>query len=202
MTWCRAAILAAVLALAGCRESEPRLMSLSFSSYAASPAVLLDFEVNGVTSGLFPTVVAGEADSGEYRAGGGVYGLDYPADGSGSIRLQAEWVELFTQRAWRAEITVPLAGFSRETTFDQGDTLRLMPVFGPNGLMLITSDPVSASADDIRQVDVARVCGSRLPEADFDYTADPTALPQLSELLAFDYPAVAAPECPAPEAGP
>lgn len=198
MTGVRVAILAVVLALAGCREGEPRLMSLSFSSHTASPAVLLDFQVNGVTSGIFPTVVAGEADNDEHRAGGGVYGLDYPAGGSGSIRLEAEWVELFTQRGWRAEVTIPLAGFSRETTFDRGDTLLLMPVFGPNGLMLVTSDPIPTSAGDIRQVDVAQVCGSRLPEADFDYTADPSALAQLSELLAFDFPAVAASNCPDP----
>jgi hypothetical protein len=199
MTALRLALPVMLLALAGCQETEPRLMTLSFSSYGATPAVVLDFQVNGVSAGIFPTVVAGEADGDGRRAGSGSYGLDYPAGGSGTVTLRAEWVELFTQRAWRSEITAPLSEFSRETTFDRGDTLLLMPVFGPNGLMLVTSDPIPTTATDDRRVDVAQTCGTRLPEADFDYTANPSALPQLGELLDFDYPEVAAPACPDPE---
>ena len=186
--------LSLALALAGCREGEPRSLTLGFDSYGAAPVVVTFFQINGADTGLVPTVVAGMADDGNPRFASATYGGDYPRGDGGVVRVEARWVELLTSRAYAAEVSAPLDAFDRRDP----DTLYIVPVFGPNGLLLVTSDPITDSATDFTLNDVTRACGSRMAEADTDYAADPTALARLQEIMALDFPVVTDPECPDP----
>jgi hypothetical protein len=186
------AALALMTGLVACQDSsaEPAGLVLSFGSYDASPVVLLDVSVNGVAMAKSP-VVAERSDTETPRTTGS-YLLDFPPTVlAGDVVVSVSWVELFTQKAWQAEVTAPLSALVRDAGTD---SVRIGPVFGPNGLMILTSDPIPTSATDIPLVDVARMCGSRLPGADFDYTVDPGEL-GITDLLQFTFPPVTTPEC-------
>ncbi len=188
--------LLVALALAACKEGrDPERLDLNFGSFEASPAILLDFRINGKTLGHFPTVESSRADTETPRGNGGA-SLSYPpGDPPGRITITAEWVELFTHKAWRAEFDLRTADFTWHEVLDQ---IRVTPVFGPNGLIIIASDPIPKSADVVTK-DIARLCGTRAPEADFDFARRPDQIAQLPELLEFDFPPVTDPECPYPE---
>jgi hypothetical protein len=193
------AVLAALALLGGCREAEPARMSLSFGSYAASPAILLSAQVNGRSGPWQGMLVASRADQASPR-GGGIVATDYPpAAEPGQVVVAMEWVEVFTGKAWAAELRAPVAALDRLAALD---SVTLTPIIGPNGLLVLGSDPVPATADAVRPVDVARICGHRLPPRDSDYTRTPGAVAGLPELLARPRPSptdTAAPafECPA-----
>lgn len=188
----RHAILVAALALASCVD-EPRNLRLGFNSYWASPVVLTEVLLNGQPVGFMPEVVAGRADNGEPRFPGGIYSIDYPP-GNGEVRVKASWVELLTRRAYAAEVSAPLDAFRR----DEPDSIYIVPIFGPNGLLILMSDPHARSETDFDTNDVAQVCGTRTPEADTDFAARRNDYAGLEEALASDYPPVGAPVCPDP----
>lgn len=188
----RRAVPLAALALASCVD-EPRNMTLGFNSYWASPVVLTEVLLNGQPVGFMPEVVAGAADNGEPRFPGGTYAVDYPT-GGGKVQVEARWVELLTDRAYAAEVSAPVGEFRR----DEPDTIYIVPIFGPNGLLILMSDPYPRSATDFDTKDVAQVCGARTPEADTDFAARRNEFAGLEDALASDYPPVTAPVCPDP----
>lgn len=190
--WLAASVAAFALLACQGNAGDPRSLLLEYGTYAASPVVLLDVQINGQPVPMSPVIFT-LADQETPRASYSHLLSFPPAPAPGTVTVSVTWVELLTDQAWQAEVTAPLAAFDRDTTIDQ---IRMAPVFGPNGLMILISDPVPTSATNIPQVDVARVCGTRQPAADFDYTADPGEL-GLTELLQFDFPAVTSPECPA-----
>ena len=106
-------------------------------------------------------------------------------DANGTLQIEAVWVELLTHEAFRAEIVVPVLELQRSAS----NFAEMKPVFGPDGLMLITSDPLPETAVSTLIHDVGRVCGTRIPELDQDYTLEPLALPALKETLEYDRPA-------------
>jgi len=193
----RPGALLAVTLLAGCREDGlPAGMSLSFGSYAASPVVLLEARVNGQPVEWPGYLVAGMADSTTPR-GSGISLLDYvPAENPREVHVAMTWIEVMTSRAWRAEVVAPLSAFARAPGTG---SVEVTPIFGPNGLMIVASDPVPTSATDIPLVDVARLCGKRVPALDADLLARPADTVNLQTILDLGVPPVTGAECPAAE---
>jgi hypothetical protein len=187
-------LIGAALGVAACQPGEPDRMLMTYGSYASSPVVLLEVLVNGVPSAHGP-VAYSKADietprTSDYNA------VSYPPSlTSGQVVVSATWVEIFTAKAWTAEVTAPLSDLDYEGATD---SVAMGPVFGPNGLMILTSDPVPKSATDIPTVDVARVCGDRVASLDADYTKDKENV-FVTDILNFTYPPVTDPECPVQE---
>lgn len=151
--------------LGSCTPGEPARLNLSFSSYASTPVVLTGYRLNGhaLLMPAVPSLVAGVADVEWPRVGGGLYALAYPrGDDPDVLTLELEWVELLSGHAFRAEADVPLAKLSGES----GVSVEVMPIFGAGGLLIIASDPVPTSTGPEPVVDVLRLCGMRVPEAD------------------------------------
>lgn len=173
----RFSALLSLLWLAGC-FGNPGQMFLSFSAFTDRPVVLTAMSVNGKPMGLLPLVVQGRAET-PPRYGGGGWLLSYPSGQSGQMALELTWVELSSGQAYRAALTVPLS----ELEVSASGAVEVQSIFAPSGLLIIGSDPLPESADDLRIRDVARVCGTRAPEADHDYTDNPTELPGLFEAV-------------------
>lgn len=191
MRWVQA--LCVVLGVAGCQGGDPDTLVLTFGTFASSPVVLKAVSVNGTPVAYSP-VIATEADQLTPRTSYTQL-LDYPGAGQGgNVTVSVTWVELLTHKAWQAEVAGPVSAFARYS--DGQNALRLGPVFGPNGLMILTSDPIPTSATDSPLVDVARVCGARVAALDVDHTANPEEL-SLTELLQANFPPVTNAECPA-----
>lgn len=193
----RGVMAAAMALLQACfGPSEPDTVSLTFGAYRASPVVLLRAQVNGMRVEWPDKLVSGAADNPNYspRGGSGVSLLDFPPSiERGQVVFSMTWVELFTQKGWTAEVRVPIGLFHR---YNDGRTMEMAPIFGPNGLLVIASDPPPVSATNIPRVDVGRVCGRRSPEHDRDYTRAPGDIIGLADLLARGRTAIDAPECP------
>lgn len=171
------AALLALLALPGC-QGDPDQMFLSFAAFTDRPVVLTAMAVNGQPMGLVPMVVQGRADTLPRHGGGGLL-LGYPSGSSGQMALDMAWVDLPSGQAYRAAVTLPLSALEVSAS----GAVELQSIFAPSGLLIIGSDPLPESADDLRIRDVARLCATRAPEADHDYTATPTELPGLFEAL-------------------
>lgn len=167
------------LALSACIVGEPRTMFVSMSAYTLRPVVVTQMAVNGTPLAFFPAVVRGKADTNRPRSGSGRKILSYPQGDAGVMQLDLTWVELPAGLAYRAQVSVPLDELEKRAAQE----ISFMPVFAPGGLLLVTSDPVPKSADDETIRDVLRICATRAPEADFDYTIEPGELPALREAL-------------------
>ena len=177
---CLVFAILSVIGLTACRAGEPDQMAVAFSAYTDRPVVLTEMAVNGSPQAFPPLVVRGRADSNRPQEGAGRRLLRYPSGSEGVMGLTVTWVELPSGQAYSAQVEVPLAQL--QTAASGG--IEFMPVFGPGGLLLITSDPVPASANDRTIRDVVRICATRAPLADTDFGADPGALPALREALA------------------
>ena len=162
----RAAVACGLAALLGsCTSGEPTGLGLSFSSHASVPVVLTGYRLNGhaLMTPPVPDLVAGVADVEWPRVGNGHYALAYPRGTDPDVlTLELEWVELLSGRAWRAEADVPISKLSGEA----GRKVEVMPIFGADGLLIISSDPVPTSTGPEPVADVLRLCGTRVPEAD------------------------------------
>lgn len=95
------------------------------------------------------------------------------------MALEMTWIELSSGQAYRAAATVPLS----ELEVSASGAVEMQSIFAPSGLLIIGSDPLPEGTDDLRIRDVARVCGTRAPEADHDYTDTPRELPGLFEAV-------------------
>ncbi|MEP4198652.1 MAG: hypothetical protein ABJL99_23765 [Aliishimia sp.] len=186
-------ICALILAfgLSACRFGSPDSISIAFSAYASTPVVVTDMSVNGQRFNFFPKVVRGKGDTNRPMEGAGRMLLGYPK-GSSEMALEISWVELLTQRAFRATTLVSL----KSLEISASGAAEFMPVFGPGGLLIVASDPIPKTAQDKTIVDVARVCAERDISADTDFAADPGEFAGLLEAVEATYPAAAASECP------
>ena len=174
----RCAALLSLLWLTGC-FGDPGQMKLAFSAFTDRPVVLTEMVVNGQPMALLPLVVQGRAERAQPRYGGGGWLLGYPSGQSGQMAVEMTWVELSSGQAYRAAVTVPLS----ELEVSASGAVEVQSIFAPSGLLIIGSDPLPEGADDLRIRDVARVCGTRAPEADHDYIDTPRELPGLFEAL-------------------
>ena len=187
-----------LLALAGCRDEGPQIYGLSFGSFSASPVVVTRLAVNGQDFQPLPLLVDARSDQVMPRANAGLYSQPLAAGRDGQIALDLGWVELPTGRAFGATVQVPVQELQRSGP----DNVQLAPIFGPNGLLVITSDPVPQSGSDQPIHDLAQLCAARSPDEDTDYRATPDSLPDLANVLAEQRPGFGDPTCPEPEALP
>ncbi len=178
--------VALILLLAGCLPSQPSTYGLSFGSHAASPVVVTRVGVNGGDFAMVPVLVDARSDEVMPRSTG-VYSVQFPSAGD-DVALDVEWVEVTTGRAYAGQATVPVKELERLE-----NSVYVAPVFGPNGLMIVTSD----TATD--RIDLAQICAARRPAGDTDYRAVPDSLPDLAGVLSDPRPATPQTPCPPPE---
>lgn len=187
--------LAALLLVPGCLSGQPPTYGLSFGSDTASPVVVTALAVNGQPSGVAPQLIDARSDDVMPRANAGMYSMAYPRGNGQTMRLDVEWVELLTRRAYAASADVPLA----ELQTNELGGVYVAPVFGAGGLMRVTSDPAPGPDGAQRIRDLVELCGTRNPAADRDYAADPDSLPGLDIVLAHPRPAPSLSVCAASE---
>lgn len=191
----RGLTLLSVMLLSGCFTDGASTYLLSFGSYSASPAVVTRMTINGAEFGMVPLLVDGRSDKVMPRANAGYFSAPYPAAAGGKVALDVSWVEILTGRAWNVRTHVAFS----DLVVDDSKIVEVAPIFGPNGLMLVTSDPVPTSESHQPTRDLARLCGTRSPSDDVDYRAAPDSLPDLAAVLHTSRPAVGRTECPAPK---
>ncbi|PZO65873.1 MAG: hypothetical protein DI498_08535 [Paracoccus denitrificans] len=188
------AALAVLVALSGCvQDGAAGGYDHAFGSFRASPVVVTKMSVNGGAFKLAPVVVDGAADTSLPRANG-IDSMTYPSSTNGTMTLQATWVELLTGRAYQAAVNVPDAELQKSPT----GRLEFAPLFGPNGEMIVSSDPLPTAEGVGEKRNIVTTCAARSPADDFDYRADPNSLPMLADALALPRPAVGASRCPKP----
>jgi hypothetical protein len=164
---------------AAAQDERFRSLGLSFTSYLAAPAVLQQFAIEQALAPVDPILVAGEADISMPRIGM-MAAVTPPVDEGrdGKWLVSAEWVELTTDKAWKAVAEVPVDAL--DVSYD---TYTLQVIFGPNGEMLIGSDkPGNTQAD---KVDIMRVCGERVPGADRAWQRETGYFPEIPDVLAY-----------------
>lgn len=161
-----AVVITCLMFLSACFPDKPNGLAMSYSTYVQSPVVIEEFKVNGQHTLQGKTEVQGLADLRRPHDNSGWYMLPRDIDANGTLQIEAVWVELLTHKAFRAEIVVPVLELQRSAS----NFAEMKPVFGPGGLMLITSDPLPETPDSRVMHDVGRVCGERMPELDQDYT--------------------------------
>lgn len=153
------------------------IMLINFLAYSDRPVVLKTFGINTGYSSLFSDlVVEGKAETAP-RGGAGGYLVGYRKGWGSRISLEATWIELSSGMAWRATADVSSNDMERGGSGE----INVSPIFAPGGLMIISSDPIPLSADDMRTKDLARICGKRVPELDQDYSNDRRQLAGLWE---------------------
>ncbi len=152
-------------------------LDLSFGAYSASPVVLTDFAIEQDLGPIPPTAVSGVADDEMPRVAGGA-ALSAPLDvgRDGKWLVSARWVELPTDKAWTAQVEVPVDALTISYS-----AYMLMVLFGPNGELLIGSDKAGNQPSD--RVDVVRVCGTRTPSADRAWQQDTGFLPEVAIIM-------------------
>lgn len=177
----RAALSVLVIAgLAGCQIGQPNQMALAFSAYTNRPVVLTEMSVNGSEMAFTPLVIRGRADTNRPQEGAGRRLLGYPGGENGIMDLDVTWVELPSGAAYSARVDVPLSNLNAAAS----GGVEFMPIFAPNGLLIVTSDPVPTSASDRTVRDIIRICATRTPAGDKNYRANPSELAALREALA------------------
>ncbi|OLS42569.1 hypothetical protein [Rhodovulum sulfidophilum] len=154
-------------------------LSLSFNAYVASPAVLTHFSIEQPLAPVPAQIVSGSADIVFPRlTGAAVLSTPKDVNRDGKWRISAQWVDLISEKAWRASVDVPVKAL------DQSYSLyTLLVIFGPNGELLVGSDKISRDPSD--RVDVVRTCGIRVPEADRDWKSRTGYFPELPRVMAY-----------------
>lgn len=181
----------------GClANSSPNDMTLTFGAYSASPVVLTHFSIESPLEDVPPQVIAEKSDVSWPRTGSTNL-LSAPEDVNHDNiwHVSAQWVELPTDKAWRAEINVPVKSLT-VTSPDAMGSYNLGLIFGPNGLLLIGSDKAGNKASD--KIDVAHICGQRVPPDDTAWRTKTGYFPELPIIMKTVAP-VKNSECPFPK---
>ena len=131
-----AGAVAALLGLGGQAASAADYLALSFGAYRSSPVLLTHFSVETALAPTPEMVVSGAAEGAMPRtAGSSAVNLPRDAGRDGKWTVSAQWIELQTNRAYRADLTVPIAALTEVYS-----AYELNVIFGPNGLMILGSD--------------------------------------------------------------
>jgi len=174
----RVLVLTVALFLSGCISSGPKRVVLSMSSFSYSPVLVTEARVADIYFRSVPSVTLGMADVGLPRSSGHMY-LSRPLSGAEDFQISVRWVEMLTNRAWRASITVN----PKDLTVKRDDLVSLILIFGANGYFVVGSD----NGGEHITKDVAQTCGERVPEEDRDVAAEVNKHAKLASALALDY---------------
>lgn len=168
------------------------MMNIGFASYGGYPVVVREFILNATPNGLFKELVVDGGGEGVPRTSGSSnYLVSYHKGWGDDISIDISWVELSSGEAWRAETSLSVNDMERSAS----GAVQLLPIFAPGGLLIISSDPIPDTARDQIVTDLARICGTRVPKLDKDYTSDPRALPGLWEASQTVHPLPFISEC-------
>jgi len=186
----RVLALTGALLLNDCMPSGPKRVDLSMSSFSYSPVLVTEAQVADIYYHNNPLVTLGMAEVGLPRSTGHMM-LARPLSGSKDFEISVRWVEMLTNRAWRASVTVD----PKDLTAEHDDWVSIILIFGANGHFVVGSD---YGTEHITK-DVVQVCGERDPEADRDVAAEVNKHAKLASALALDYaPVPDQTTCPAP----
>lgn len=168
--------------LSACATAHDLLyLGLGFNSYENTPVILTHYAMEMPLAEIPPMLIAGAADQSMSKRNGGGAGnsvLTPPKDlgRDGQWQVSAQWVELMTNRAYRATLNVPI----KEINIEYGGYV-FTPIFGPNGLMMIGSDKVGL--DESYRRNIVAVCGERVPSADAEWKDKQGILPGIEIIL-------------------
>jgi hypothetical protein len=174
----RVLVLTVALFLSGCISSGPKRVALSMSSFSYSPVLATEVQVADIYFQNRPSVTLGMADVGLPRSTGHMY-LSRPLSGAEDFQISVHWVEMLTNRAWRASVLVD----PKELTVEYDNVVSLILIFGANGYFAVGSD----DASEYMTKDVVQTCGERVPEEDRDVAAEVNKHAKLASALALDY---------------
>ena len=187
-----AGAVAALLGLGGQAASAADYLALSFGAYRSSPVLLTHFAIERALAPTPEMVVSGAAEREMPRtAGSSAVSLPRDAGRDGKWTVSAQWIELQTNRAYRADLTVPITSLTEVYS-----AYELNVVFGPNGLMILGSDKVGNRPSD--RVDLVAGCGDRVPAADRAWGQETGRFTQLPQVRGHMLPVPARTVCPAP----
>ena len=183
---------AALLALGGRAAQAADYLALSFGAYRSAPVLLTHFSIESPLAATPEMVVSGAAENTMPRAAGSS-AISVPDDvgGDRKWKIQAQWIELQTNRAYRADLTVPISALTEVYR-----AYELNVIFGPNGLMILGSDKVGNRPSD--RVDLVAGCGDRVPAADRAWGQETGRFTQLPQVRGHMLPVPARTVCPAP----
>lgn len=177
-------IVGALLFLAGCwKQTLPHQMNFSTGAFSYAPVLATKVRIGDTIALERPRVVTGLADTMRPRTVGHAT-LQWDVQDT-VVRVQAEWIELLTNRAWRAEAELPVDELLQLLE----GTAEILVIFDANGRMIVGSDPLPTDGPTMDLIDI---CGVRVPQMDRDIAAEANDHAKLVSALAFDFP-------PAPE---
>ncbi|NHF74318.1 hypothetical protein [Paracoccus xiamenensis] len=188
-----AAAALALLAFGGQGALAAEYLALSFGAYRSSPVLLTHFAIESPLAATPEMVVSGSAESAMPRApGSSAISLPRDVGGDGKWQVRAQWIELQTNRAYQAELPVPVSALTEVYR-----AYELNVIFGPNGLMILGSDKAGNRASD--RVDLVAGCGDRVPAADRAWGNETGRFTELPQVRAHMRPVPARTVCPAPQ---
>lgn len=147
----------------------PEKLVFSATSFSSTPVMAISVRVNGMDALIAsPESLYGRAEQ-EMPRLGGIATWDYLRGSSESrVLATAQWIKVLTNRAYQAVAEFDLS----DLTSWSDNAVLLSVIFGPNGQMIVGSDPAPTSETDQPKRDVADACGLRLPSAHFDFKPD------------------------------
>ncbi|WP_139212232.1 hypothetical protein [Jannaschia pohangensis] len=168
-------------------------MSLRFGTFGSSPVVHTHFSIEQPMGEIGqPVLIHSFADRRYPRFDGSDALIGGPRDAGedGIWRVEAQWTELLTGKSWRAAVDVPVDRMTRGS-----GAVNFQVIFGPNGLLEIDSD--QAGPKPLAEVNtIGRTCGTRVSEADRDWTVSGLFPGKQERTLAAVTPPVGPPTCP------
>ncbi|SDX63736.1 hypothetical protein [Litoreibacter albidus] len=168
-------------------NAAPTAIALSDASHSTSPVMIEALEINGRAYGTVPYLASTDWDD-PHGGNRTIAGLAVSPQDDAQIVVRATWVEIYTNRAYSGELTLPAGAVSIR---DAGDrTALLTVVFGRAGHFAVSTDPKPNSSDAPFYEIVAEVCAQREPSLDKDYRADINA--DLDLAWTFEQESVAA----------
>ncbi len=175
-------LLATCTLLSACTITHDLLyLGLGFNSYENTPVILTHYAMEMPLAETPPMLIAGAADQSMLERNGGGAGnsvLSPPKDvgRDGQWQVSAQWIELMTNKAYRAKLNVPI----KDIHIEHGGYV-FTPIFGPNGLMMIGSDKVGL--DESYRRNIVAVCGERVSSADAEWKDKQGILPGIEIIL-------------------
>ena len=189
----RAAITALALLAAGCGSAgAAEYLALSFGAYRSAPVLVTHFAIEKPLAPTPEMVVSGAAENAVPRtSGSSAISLPRDAGGDGKWTVSAQWIELQSGRAYRADLPVPISALSEVSR-----AAELNVIFGPNGLMILGSDRVGNRKAD--RVDLVAGCGDRVPGSDRNWGQETGKFTQLPHVRRNMSAVPSRTVCPAP----